>query len=66
MCYSCNDHFSWAHNGTVRDTRGVQELLDGMYKQTQNSEMPSELTPRYSVCHFLLCAKMAVAEVLHI
>lgn len=48
------------------DTGGVQKLLDGMYKQTQNSEILLESIPRYSVCHFLLCGKMEVAEVLHV
>ena len=62
MCYSCNDQ--WAHDGTGRDTRGMQELLDVMHKQTQSSELLSKRKLRHSVHHFFLYAEMEVAEAL--
>lgn len=58
MCYSRNDQYSQAHEGTRRDTRGLQELLDMMHKQTQSSEILSKRKLRYSVHHFCFCCML--------
>lgn len=56
MCSSCNNQYSRAHDGTGRDTRGTQELLDAMHKQNQSSEILSKRKIKYSMHQsFVVC-----------